>query len=430
MELHNHELEQVVIGNVLARGVFLAEERRLSTLDFHADRSSKLWSKMVEIDEDGADLNPIELHHRCLDAWPTFDLTISEITGYAGKYPGIVRQKDIAELRNLALKRKLQKQFAALTARLETEPEAGAVINDAEEVLLKMRTSHDIGNGSAKSLKQVLEHDVFPRLDKFVAGDTVKIPFGFPQLDEAVNGGVGLGELVLLGAKPKSGKSFLTLQIARYHALIGVPSLIVSREMLNFENGFRFLAQNSKYSNSVFRPNLHPGTAEDLKAAGRFNFELPIYFDDRMKKVSEFRREVKALKESIGLTTVFVDYAQLVRPSTRKQNRSDELEAVYYDLKEMAQDLEIVVYLLSQFNREGIKAARPTMANFDGSSAAEKAGNLILIWELEKTWSELSDGRLGKLWIEAGRNVATDEFDIIFHGKHGIFSFDERLPGM
>lgn len=430
MELHNPELERIVIGTVLARGNFSTDDRRLSTLDFFSERNVKLWGKMVEIDEDGEELNPIEIHRRCLQEWPMFDATISEISGYATGVPATVRPKDIATLRSLALARRLQKQFAAASTRLEHEPDVSIVINELEDALLKIRTTHDLGNGSAKTLQAVLENDVFPRIDKFVAGDTVKIPFGFNALDEAINGGVGLGELVLLGAKPKSGKSFLTLQIATYHALMNIPALIVSREMLNFENGFRFLAQRTKYSNSIFRPNLLAHTAEDLKVRAREHFDLPLYFDDRMKKVSEFRREIKALKESVGLTTVFVDYAQLVRPATKKQNRSDELEAVYYDLKEMAQDLEIVVYLLSQFNREGIKSVRPTMANFDGSSAAEKAGNLILIWELEKQWSEISDGRLGKLWIEAGRNVATDEFDVIFHGKHGLFSFENKLPGM
>lgn len=390
----------------------------------------KLWSKMVEIDEEGEELNPIEIHKRCLQEWPMFDASIAEISMYATGMTASVRPKDIAELRMLALRRRTQKQLAASVTRIENEPDLAVVLSELEEALTKIRTTHDIGNGSAKKLQAVLEHDVFPRLDKFVAGDTVKIPFGFNPLDDAINGGAGLGELILLGAKPKSGKSFLTLQIATYQALHNIPTLIVSREMLNFENGFRFLAQRTKYSNSVFRPNLHSHAAEDLKVRGREHFDLPMYFDDRMKKVSEFRREVKALKESVGLVSVFVDYAQLVRPNSKKQNRSDELEAVYYDLKEMAQDLEVVVYLLSQFNREGAKKQRPTMFDFDGSSAAEKAGNLILIWELEKQWSEISDGRLGKLWIEAGRNVATDEFDIIFHGKNGLFSFDERLPGM
>src|SRR5204862_486171 len=98
------------------------------------------------------------------------------------------------------------------------------------------------------------------------------------------------------------------------------------------------------------------------------------WFDDCSKKVSEIRRQTKMLKDEVGLKSVFVDYAQLVRPDTKRQSRADDLEAIYYDLKELAQDMEVAVYCNAQFNRVGIKSERPTMADFDGSSAAEKAG--------------------------------------------------------
>jgi hypothetical protein len=84
----------------------------------------------------------------------------------------------------------------------------------------------------------------------------------------------------------------------------------------------------------------------------------------------------------------------------------------------------VTVYLLAQFNRAGIRSDRPTMADFDGSSAAEKAGNLILLWTVERDFDKAIGGRRGKLWIEAGRNVGTDEFNIIFQGHKSRFVFE------
>lgn len=424
MSLHNTELERIIIGSVLTRGSVAVDERRLSTLDFYSQHNVQLWSKILELDEDGEEVNPIELHKRCSEAFPNFQLRISDITNYAASVPASVRTADISQIRSLATARRLQKILNGLAARLEDDPNVEGVITEAEDALLNVRKYESLNRGNSKPLYEVMEYEVFPRLDKFVANETVKIPFGFDQLDDAINGGVGLGELVLLGAKPKSGKSFLTLQIATHHAFQEIPALIVSREMLNFENGFRFLAQQTKYSNSIFRPNMWKSTADELKTSARQHFGLPIHLDDRSKTVAEIRREARRLKDSAELKTVFVDYAQLVRSTNKKQNRSDDLEAIYYDLKEMAQDLELAVYVNAQFNRSGIKSDRPTMADFDGSSAAEKAGNLILLWDVEREHDPDRKGRPGKLWIEAGRNVATDEFNITFQGADGLFRFE------
>lgn len=424
MNLHNTELEKAIIGAVIARGSVSVDDRRLSTLDFYSPLHTQLWGKICELDEEGESLSPIELHKRCVESFPQFSLKISEITAYATGNPGAVRSSDIANVRKLAAARRLQRVLNGLAVRLEESPDIDRFLSEAEDALQTVRRDADVTGGTSKQLCEVMEFDVFPRLDKFVRNETVKLPFGFSALDESINGGVGVGELVLMGAKPKSGKSFLTLQIAKYQAAMNIPTLVVSREMLNYENGFRFLAQNSRFSNSIFRPNLHLRTADELKEIGRAHASLPMFFDDKAKTVTDVRREAKRRKEENGVMSVFIDYAQLVKPPAKKQSRADELESIYYGLKEMAQDLELAVYVLSQFNRVGIKSDRPTMADFDGSSAAEKAGNLIIIWDVQKEYSEVSKGRLGTLWIEAGRNVATDEFNIVFHGQDGLFSFD------
>lgn len=429
------EAERCILGAVIMDNGFMAAiADRMDPGDFYSPKHRRIYTAMAAMFAERRLIEPIGIGEELKK-----DGSIESIGGVAAimnltlglpiwnldsveqvlEYCRMVRDK--RKLRDLV------KVCSQVTANaLDEEDNVSEILQFAQAAVndLCAVSPDDL---TAKSIADVFEHDVFPRIDQFVAGETVKIPFGFPQLDEATNGGAGLGELVLMGAKPKSGKSFLSMQIASYHALSAIPSLVVSREMANFENGFRLIAQRTKYSNAIFRPNLLSHTAEDMKVRAAEYFNLPLYLDDRSKTVRDIRRQARILKESVGLKTVFVDYAQLVRPSTvvKNQNRSEVLEAIYYDLKELAHDLQLVVYANTQFNRIGIKAQRPSMADFDGSSAAEKAGNLILIWDLDREWSELSDGRLGKLWIEAGRNVATDEFNIIFHGRHGIFSFSD-----
>ena len=417
--LNDPELERTIIGHALVSGGFSVESRKLSTQDFYTKEHGNIWSAIIEIDEDGEAVDPFEVHKR----YPSVSLTdLSKMM--AGIPPTPPRETDIRRFREMSIRRQFRKTLDHFIKQLENA-EIASVLPDVESALDNVKKIAEKTSTPVKQLAEVMENDVFPRLDKFAAGECVKLPFGFKALDQATNGGVSLGELVILGAKPKRGKSGLVLQIADYHAECGDAALVVSREMLNYENGFRYLAQHSSYSNNVFRPDLMQQTADKLKEIGRGYKDRRLFFDDRSKKMSDIRREARILKETHELKSVFIDYAQLMRPDRKHNNRAEDLEQIYYDAKELAQDLELAVYVNAQFNRSGIKSDRPTMADFDGSSAAEKAGNLILLWELEQDYDDLLKGRRGKLWIEAGRNVANDEFEIVFHGAHSKFSFRE-----
>jgi replicative DNA helicase len=421
--LYSEDIERILIGNAIVNGRLSVGMRVLAVPDFYFKRNQEIWSAIIGIDEDGEEINAFEIHQRCTQDNPNTTVKVSELAKWTTDIPASPpRESDLKQFREMAVSRRFQKTLDALAKRLE-DGKLHDVLDEAENTVESIKGTVDKVDSPVKKLSDVLVDDVYPRLEKFVAGEVVKVPFGFAKLDEATNGGASPGELVIWGAKPKRGKSGLMLQTAAFQAESGFPSYVVSREMLNYENGFRFLSQRSHYSNNVFRPDLMAPTVEKLKQVGANYGQIPLYFDDRSKKISEIRRNVKVLKQECDLHTVHIDYAQLIRPDSKRNNRAEDLEQIYYDAKELAQDFEIVVYLNAQFNRVGIKSDRPTMADFDGSSAAEKAGNLILIWELEHDYSMIHDGKKGTLWIEAGRNVATDEFEIVFHGAHSRFSF-------
>lgn len=73
-------------------------------------------------------------------------------------------------------------------------------------------------------------------------------------------------------------------------------------------------------------------------------------------------------------------------------------------------------------HRESIDAQRPKMSDFKGSSAIEMAANIVLLWTLQQD-ADVDNARHGELWIEAGRNVAYDEFTIKFYGAKALFTF-------
>lgn len=415
---HDIEIETAVIGAAFVDKTVPFDAKALSTSDFYIDRHKKIWSTICELDEDNESIDLIEISARS-------GMKVSELSQMT---LGIPRALDtriaVGQLKKLSTLRTLQKGFSVLSARAESGEPIDEILDFAEGLVQTVKSDRGTESGNAKNLMDVFEKDVFPRLDRFVAGEMVKIPFGFTKLDHSTNGGAGIGELVIFGAKPKSGKSAMVLQIAAMQAARNIGVYYCSREMLNYENAFRLIAQNSEYTLNHFRSGLYAETAERMKAHARQVSDVPLFLDDKTKTVKGIKKEIQLLENTgVPITSVFVDYAQLMRSNTRSTNKADMLEEIIYDLKDLATDMEKVVYVNAQFNRDGIDSERPKMSDFKGSSAIEMAGNLILFWTLKQELNLDGSGRDGKFWIEAGRNVAYDEFDIMYFGDKTLFGF-------
>jgi replicative DNA helicase len=417
---HDTELEGLIIGSVLMKKKLSPFEKGIAVTEFFSLLNQQIWGAILEFDENN---EPIEI----LDVVAKVDnpmVTGSMLSKMAMGLPfGDVRFDDIKRLKDLATCRRMIHSFRNVAQKASDKEPITDIIEEAQSVLDTLKNEQDARTGTSQTLIEVMEYDVFPRLDKFVSGELVKIPFGFEKLDTATNGGASIGELVVFGAKPKSGKSVLMLQIARHIASLGLGTLVASLEMLNYENGFRFLAQSSKYSVNVFRPDMRDFVSDGLKAHAREHYNLPLYFDQKARTTRAIGKEIQRLKDSVGISACFVDYVQLLRNDKRSSSRVERIEEAIFDLKEMAMKHEIVVYTAAQFNREGIKSDKPTLADFDGASAIEKTANLGLFWVLEQDFDSDSDGRKGEMWIELGRSVAADKFEgLVFHGKDARFT--------
>ena len=421
MNPHNEELEQMMIGLSLVDRAVPFDAKILSTLDFYNGINRSIWGAICELDEER---QPIDIG-AVFAKLPGIPVKMSDLSKMAMGIPINANcEREVKALKTLSSLRTLQKGFANLAERAATQEPLDAIIEQAEGLLATVHGQRAEESGTSRILADVYERDVFPRIDKFVSAEMVKIPFGWDALDIATNGGSALGELVVLGAKPKSGKSGLMLQIARQQAERNIGCYVCSREMLNFENGFRAIAQTSEYTANHFRANLYAGTAQRIKEHARQQGGIPLHLDDKAKTVKDIRKELNRL-EDLGhlITSAFVDYVQLMRSITKSNNRADILEDIIYDLKDLAMERDIVVYANAQFNREGIDSERPKMSDFKGSSAIEMAANVVLLWTVNKDIDEQKRARRGQLWIEAGRNVAYDEFDIWFYGEKALFEF-------
>jgi replicative DNA helicase len=114
---------------------------------------------------------------------------------------------------------------------------------------------------------------------------------------------------------------------------------------------------------------------------GRLN-ELPLYLDDSGSiTVTEIRSRLRRLKSTHGLSIAYIDYLQLVRPSTlgRNVNRNEEISDICRMLKATAKDLEIPIVALAQLNRavETRQDKRPMLSDLRDSGSIEQEADIV-----------------------------------------------------
>lgn len=213
-----------------------------------------------------------------------------------------------------------------------------------------------------------------------VEGAIDGLPLGFPELDRMLNG-LKPGNLVILAARPKQGKTTLAQNIAECVALEqGKSVAIFSFEMQPDELGDRMLSSIGNIDGDrVRRGELHDGDWTHLVEAVRKLRDAEIYISrPRAARVEHVVAQVRRQHARRPLSLVIIDYLQLMVVSG--DNRAQSYGDVTRALKLMAGELRLPVILLSQLNRnlEMRPDKRPIPPDLRDSGSIEQDADAVL----------------------------------------------------
>jgi replicative DNA helicase len=233
------------------------------------------------------------------------------------------------------------------------------------------------------SLKEVLGQ-YFEEAEPSVSEDQ-RIPHvltNFAAIDDLL-GGLQRSDLIILGARPSSGKTSLALNIARNAAINQKACVaIFSLEMSRQDIARRLLASESGVDCSKVRLGQYTEREEGkIMNASGILADARIFIDDSPQlRMAEMHGKAKRLHFEHPVDLVVVDYLQLIRDESRRDNRVQELSEITRSLKALAREINAPVIALSQLSRavEQRMSHKPQLSDLRDSGSIEQDADVVV----------------------------------------------------
>lgn len=225
----------------------------------------------------------------------------------------------------------------------------------AESVITSILESTE--NRKSKGLRDGTEiaTDWIDSIESFMKGDASQYDFGFAGLDEIIlPKKIKGGSLVVVGARPKMGKTFFATGMACHYILNRNQGCSVfSMEMQATDIWERLLAMKAKTNSNNFY-NISMDNNAYWDDVGHHNLELAntkIAIDDTPNiDIKHIKSEVRKQNRKTKQGLIIVDYLTLMSGNDNERNDLKYGE-ITKQLKALAKELDCVVLLLTQLNR-------------------------------------------------------------------------------
>ena len=306
----------------------------------------------------------------------------------------------------------------AQSIQVDEQPEEQIIL--AEQNLYKIGDSGKSETGFKSFLKALGEAVQVANAAHHRDGNLAGISTGFIDLDKKM-GGLHSSDLIILAGRPSMGKTSLATNIAYNIAksfkkndnadgtsetvnggIVGFYSLEMSAEQL----AARILSETAEIpSEQIRRGDMTESEFRRFVEAAKSIESSPLFIDDTPAlTIAQLASRARRLKRTHGLDALIIDYLQLVRAGSSRDNRVNEISEITQGLKAIAKELNIPVIALSQLSRqvENRDDKRPQLADLRESGSIEQDADVVLFVYREEYYKERekpSDHDLEKMAI-------------------------------
>lgn len=280
-----------------------------------------------------------------------------------------------------------------------------------------------VSKGAAKARRAISRHELACVLfDALSTTQPREVAYTGIHAIDAILEGIEPKTLVVIAATPSTGKTVLMEQIANNLAKTGEICGVMSIETAADRLARRAIAAQTGISTVKMKSGeLSEDNFAVLADIANIQHYGRIWYDDRSDVTdANFAMRVRALVSQTGAKNVFVDYLQLIG-GQMSDNRRLQIDSVVNAAKELAKELGLRVFLISQLSRQAseyddTKKRRPRMYHLKESSGIEQAADVIILLERDTSIGEREtrfyidknrDGRVGSglLWFDPVRMI-------------------------
>jgi len=273
-----------------------------------------------------------------------------------------------------------------LAERVQQEAEAtdpiSEVIGNGARELLNIAAGSD---SEAEANWDELVQQAQTELEQKIAGAERKelMPFPWPVLNQRF-GEMERGQLVVIAGRSSSGKSSLARPILTHLANAGRRCYYVTLEVAPHKVPLQIAASLAGVGLRRVHAE-HPASQADIRKALVELRGRNITVSSRDSSLARIEARARALHASSGLDVLFVDHGGLVKEIYEAKGAGEKVNAcglVTKTLKRLARELDVLVVMLWQLNRESAKDGNrePHVTDLkDSGSVEEDADKVILI---------------------------------------------------
>jgi replicative DNA helicase len=411
---HSAEAEDAVLGTLMTTPQAIHWTAGLDAAAFYQPFEAAAFAAMLALAAEGRPVDPIAVYERMRETSPTLSSkgleALQQCTAWhvtEKQFRGYVRI--INEHHRM---RELHRVGGEIAEMGLERGSADKQIDAAQMLLAKLAITK--GKREPQHIHASLEA-YLGLLADLSQGKNPAISTGLGGLDRLMNGGIRRGEMMVLGARPKHGKTALALAMARYMAKRNTV-LFLSQEMSISQLMHRHTAAMGNFDlASILRADPSNQAMWDAVAhAARGLGELRLVHDDQPGlNLLDIRRKAMKVKREHGLDVLFVDFLQLMA-GAGEESRNRELDVIANGIKALAMELDLGVIVLSQMSRDADKHyGRPTMTHLRDSGAIEAAADQVAL--LFTDWAHPMSKRLPEM-------QGFSELDLVAHrnGPQGL----------
>ena len=399
---HNIDAEQALLGTLLVNNdVFDSVYAIVQTEHFFDPVHARLFDVISQKIQKNALASPVTVK-------PFFesDEGLRELGGatylvrLASAAISSFAAKEFANLiRDMSLRRSLIHVANDISQRaitMSVEQTGEDQIVEAEQALYNLSRQGKDDKGFVSFVNATIEAIEIANKAYQQDGNLSGLSTGLIDLDRKL-GGLNASDLIIIAGRPSMGKTALATNIAfniakeissqkpilsgsKKHqgSVVGFFSL----EMSSSQLAARILSEASKVpSDQIRRGEMTENEFRRFVEAAQQLESCTLFIDDTAAlPISTLTARARRLKRTHGLDILIIDYLQLVRPSSSKDNRVNEISEITQGLKAIAKELNIPVIALSQLSRqvESREDKRPQLSDLRESGSIEQDADVVM----------------------------------------------------